>query len=84
MGATKRFLTRLRSNESGISSVEYALLLAFVAAGIILGAEELSNAVEGEMTETAALIDEDTCGNDGGGDGTGGAGGSGQGGGNTC
>ncbi len=84
MGATKRFLARLWSDESGISSVEYALLLAFVAAGIIFGAEELSNAVENEMTEAAALIDEETCGNDGGGDGTGGDGGTGQGGDNTC
>ncbi len=83
-GAAKRFLARLWSDESGISSVEYALLLAFIASGIILGAETLSNAVENEMTETAALFDEDTCGNDGGGDGTGGDGGTGQGGGNTC
>ncbi len=82
MGATKRFLARLWSDDSGISSVEYALLLAFVAAGIIFGAEELSNAVEDEMTETAALID--GCNNGGAGDGTGGDGGSGQGGSNTC
>ena len=91
MGAAKRFLARFRSDESGISSVEYALLLAFVAAGIIGAAEELSNVVENEMFETAALLDDDAglsgsdpCGNNGGGDGTGGAGGSGQGGGNTC
>ncbi len=84
MGAAKRFLARLWSDESGISSVEYALLLAFIASGIIVAAEQLSNAVESEMTETAVLFDEDTCGNDGSGDGTGGAGGSGQGGGNTC
>ncbi len=84
MGATKRFLARLWSDERGISSVEYALLLAFIAAGIIVAAEALSNAVENEMNDTAALFDEDTCGNDGGGDGTGGDGGTGQGGDNTC
>ena len=84
MGAAKRFLARLWSDENGISSVEYALLLAFIASGIIVAAEQLSNAVENEMTETAALFDEDTCGNGGGGDGTGGAGGTGQGGDNTC
>ncbi len=77
-----RILSRFWQDDSGISSVEYALLLAFVAAGIIFGAEELSNAVEDEMTETAALID--GCNNGGGGDGTGGDGGAGQGGGNTC
>ena len=84
MGAAKRFLARLWSDENGVSSVEYALLLAFVAAGIILGAETLSGAVSNEMNDTAALLDEETCGNDGGGDGTGGDDGTGQGGGNTC
>lgn len=45
------------NDESGISSVEYALLLAFVAAGIITAAELLSNAVENEMEDTASCID---------------------------
>ena len=45
------------NDESGISSVEYALLLAFVAAGIITAAELLSNAVENEMQSTAACIE---------------------------
>ena len=52
-----KFLTKLWQDESGISSVEYALLLAFVAAGIIAGAELLSTAVEGEMTDVAACIE---------------------------
>ena len=52
-----KFLTKLWNDESGISSVEYALLLAFVAAGIIIGAEALSTAVEGEMLDTAACIE---------------------------
>ena len=51
-----KFLSNLWNDESGISSVEYALLLAFVAAGIIFGAEALSNAVEGEMLATADCI----------------------------
>ena len=76
------FLSNLWNDESGISSVEYALLLAFVASGIIVSADSLSNAVSNEMTETADLID--GCGNNGGGNGTGGTGGSGQGGSNTC
>ncbi len=84
MGATKRFLARLWSDEHGISSVEYAMLLAMIAGGIILGAEVLSGAVSNEMNDTAVLFDEDTCGNDGSGDGTGGDGGTGEGGGNTC
>ena len=53
----RKFMTRFWQDESGISSVEYALLLAFVAAGIILGAEALSTAVENEMLDTASCID---------------------------
>ena len=84
MGATKRFLSRLWSDEHGISSVEYAMLLAMIAGSIIMGAELLSDAVANEMNDTAELFDEDTCGNDGSGDGTGGDGGTGGGGANTC
>jgi len=49
--------TNLWNDESGISSVEYALLLAFVAAGIITAAELLSNAVSNEMEDTAKCIE---------------------------
>lgn len=52
-----KFFKSLAGNRDGISSVEYALLLAFVAAGIIMGAEMLSNAVTNEMVSTAACID---------------------------
>ena len=52
-----QIFTRLWKDESGISSVEYALLLAFIAAGIITAAELLSNAVENEMTDVAACIE---------------------------
>ena len=89
MRSIRLLLARLWSDECGISSVEYALLLAFIAAGIIMGAEMLSNAVSNEMKDTAALFGDelfggDGCGNSGGGDGTGGDDGTGQGGGNTC
>ncbi len=57
MYGLKQIFARLWTDESGISSVEYALLLAFVAAGIITAAELLSNAVENEMTDTACLIE---------------------------
>ena len=60
MDRMRKFLVRLWTDESGISSVEYALLLAFVAAGIIIAAEELSTAVQGEMTAAADCIDGDT------------------------
>ncbi len=57
----RKFMSNLWNDESGISSVEYALLLAFVAAGIIFGAETLSNAVENEMYEAASCIESDTA-----------------------
>ncbi len=57
MCKTGKFFTRLWNDESGISSVEYALLLAFVAAGIITAAELLSNAVSNEMEDTAKCIE---------------------------
>ncbi len=53
----RKFLSNLWNDESGISSVEYALLLAFVAAGIITAAELLSNAVTNEMEDTANCIE---------------------------
>ncbi len=56
MRKTGNFLAKLWNDESGISSVEYALLLAFIAAGIIASAELLSNAVSGEMQDAASCI----------------------------
>ncbi len=53
-----RNLSRLWKDESGISSVEYALLLSFIAAGIILAADLLSNAVQNQMIEVADCIDD--------------------------
>ncbi|MFB3105069.1 MAG: Flp family type IVb pilin [Pseudomonadales bacterium] len=53
----RNFLKKLWTDENAISSVEYALLLAFVAAGIITAAELLSNAVQNEMTDTANCIE---------------------------
>ena len=63
MRKTGQFLAKIWNDESGISSVEYALLLAFVAAGIILGAETLSDAVEGEMYQAASCVSGDLTAN---------------------
>ncbi len=57
----RKFLSRLWNDESGISSVEYALLLAFVAAGIIFGATELGYAVNSEMTVSDICLETGTC-----------------------
>ena len=45
------------NDERGISSIEYALLLGFVGAGIVLGAEGIGSAVEGEFQKTADIFD---------------------------
>ncbi len=57
----RKFLSHLWNDESGISSVEYALLLSFVAAGIIVAASELSLSVNSQMTVTAICIETGTC-----------------------
>jgi Flp pilus assembly pilin Flp len=54
----RKFLGDLWSDESGISSVEYALLLAFIAAGIIVAAESLGDAVANQMEGAATCIEE--------------------------
>jgi Flp pilus assembly pilin Flp len=84
ISSVEKAFARLWTDARGISSVEYAILLSMIAAGLITAAEVLSGAVSGEMTEAASWFGNGECGNDGGGDGTGGAGGSGQGGSNTC
>ena len=84
MQRTRRLLARLWIDARAITAVEYALLLAMVAGGIIMGAEFLSGAVSDQMSDTALWFGGDDCGNTGDGDGTGGDGGSGGGGGNTC
>ncbi len=85
MQGTRRLLARLWSDERGIAAVEYALLLAMISGGIIIGLDLLSGAVSGQMAETALWFGGDggdACGNSGDGDGTGD--GSGQGSENTC
>ncbi len=63
-----KFLTDLWADERAISSVEYALLLAFMGSGIILAAESLSSAVSGTMDLGADVID-NGCTNNGNGNG---------------
>jgi len=54
----RRVISNLWNDESGISSVEYALLLAFVTAGIIIGAEVLSDAIGNELGDAAGCIED--------------------------
>ena len=50
------FATAIWKDESGISSVEYAMLLAFVSAGIIFSVDLLGKATSAEMSDVAACI----------------------------
>ena len=52
----KKFMVNLWRDESGISLVEYALLLAFIAAGVVFAAELLGNAVSAEIEDAANCI----------------------------
>ncbi len=57
MRRIRKFLKKLWTDNNAISSVEYALLLAFVAAGIIAAADLLSNAVSNELGDAAKCIE---------------------------
>ncbi len=63
MRKTGKFLAKLWNDESGISSVEYVLLLALIGSAIIAGASFLGTEVGLELTETAVCIQSDgaTC-----------------------
>ncbi len=55
----RKFMTKLWQDESGISSVEYVLLLALIGSAIIAGASFLGNEVGLELTDTAVCIQSD-------------------------
>ena len=58
-----RTLRRLMGDRRGISSVEYALLLAVIGSTIAVAAGTLSGSISGEMTQAASCIDgtDTTC-----------------------
>ena len=56
----RKFMTKLWQDESGISSVEYVLLLALVGSAIILGASFLGSEVGLQLNETAQCIQDGT------------------------
>ncbi len=57
MTRMREFLNNIWADKKAISSVEYALLLAFIAAGIIASAELLSDAVSNELGNAAKCIE---------------------------
>ncbi len=68
MRSIRQLLARLWADNRGISSVEYAMLLAMIAGGIIMSVELLANAVSNEMIDAAVQIDDtlidDMCASD--------------------
>ena len=56
----RKFMTKLWQDESGISSVEYVLLLALIGSAIILGASFLGEEVGLQLNETAQCIQDGT------------------------
>ena len=56
----RKFMTNLWNDESGISSVEYVLLLALIGSAIIAGASFLGDEVGLQLNETAQCIQDGT------------------------
>ncbi len=57
MERIKRLVRETLGGRRGISSVEYALLLAVIGGGIVVAAGTLTKAVSDEMTQAARCID---------------------------
>jgi Flp pilus assembly pilin Flp len=53
----RAFLSDLWNDDRGISSVEYALLLSFVAAGLIVATTLLSDAVVNQIGDATVCIE---------------------------
>ncbi len=77
--AVFKLVLRLLKDDSGISSVEYAMLLAMAASGIIMSAEFLGSSVADQFADTASCFDGSVDANGGRGGGSGDGGGSGSG-----
>ncbi len=62
MSKTGNFLAKLWNDESGVSAVEYVLLLALVGTTLIIGASFLGQEVGLQLNETATCLqDTGTC-----------------------
>jgi pilus assembly protein Flp/PilA len=56
-------LKKLWNDEAGASAAEYALILAIVGFGIVVGALSLSSAIGGAMSDAATCINTPTSAN---------------------
>lgn len=57
MMALIQIARRLGRDRRGISSIEYAMLLAFIGGGIVLAATNLGTAVSEELDNAATCIE---------------------------
>lgn len=62
----RSFLKRFKSDESGASAAEYALILVVVGLAIVAAATALSGAIGGAMQNTADIINDPGSATDGG------------------
>ncbi len=56
MSKTGKFLAKLWNDESGVSAVEYVLMLALIGSALILGASFLGQEVAIQFDTTAQCI----------------------------
>ena len=61
MSQLVEILRKIARDESGISSVEYTLILALVAGGIVAAAIALGVSVAGEFNEATACMQLQLC-----------------------
>ncbi len=61
MYGLKQNLARFWNDESGVSAVEYVLMLALVGSALILGASFLGQEVGSQLDETAQCIADGTA-----------------------
>ncbi len=59
MSKTGKFLAKLWNDESGVSAVEYVLMLALIGSALILGASLLGDEVANQLNDTASCLASD-------------------------
>ncbi len=59
MSKTRKFLAKLWNDESGVSAVEYVLMLALIGSALILGASLLGDEVANQLNDTASCLASD-------------------------
>ena len=53
----KYLLSRLTADESGATVIEYGLIVALIAMGIMIGFGQVTSSVQGKFTGAATSID---------------------------